>query len=84
VRAGALLPTSTLRIDLHPADLRHPRHMLALEWVLAYSSPRRAAVTYRELAGVAPSSGRPGRAVTQPLRAVNIDGSKDLTAESPA
>ena len=84
VRAGALLPTSTLRIDLHPADLRHPRHMLALEWVLAYSSPRRTAVTYRELAGVAPVATRSGRARTQPLSAVNIDGSNDLTAESPA
>jgi predicted deacetylase len=52
VRASALLPTSTLRVDLHPADLRHPRHMLALEWVLARSSPRRSAITYRELAGV--------------------------------
>jgi predicted deacetylase len=52
VRAGALLPTSTLRIDLHPADLRHPRHMLALERVLHRAAPRRAAVTYRQLAGV--------------------------------
>jgi predicted deacetylase len=52
VRAGALLPTSTLRVDLHPADLQHPRHMLALEWVLARSAPRRHAITYRELAGV--------------------------------
>lgn len=51
VRAGALLPTSTLRLDLHPTDLRHPRHMLALEWVLQRAGGR-AAVTYRELAGV--------------------------------
>jgi predicted deacetylase len=50
VRAGALLPTSTLRLDLHPADLRHPRHMMALEWVLQRARSR-AAVTYRELAG---------------------------------
>jgi len=84
VRAGAMLPTSTLRIDLHPADLRHPRHMLALEWVLARSGSRRSAVTYRELAGVPPVTGRSGRALTQPLRAVNSDGSNDLTAESPA
>jgi len=84
VRASALLPISTLRIDLHPADLRHPRHMLALEWVLAHSGPRRTAVTYRELAGAAPVATRPGRGPTQPLRAVNIDGSNDLTAESPA
>jgi predicted deacetylase len=51
VRAGALLPTSTLRLDLHPADLRHTRRMLALEWVLQHAAGR-TAVTYRELAGV--------------------------------
>ncbi len=50
VRAGSLLPTSTLRIDLHPSDLRYPRHMMALEWVLQRAQPR-AAITYRELAG---------------------------------
>lgn len=52
VRAGALFATGTLRVDLHPADLQHPRHMMALEWVLARSSSRRTAITYRELAGV--------------------------------
>lgn len=51
LRAGSMLPTSTLRVDLHPADLRHPRHMMALEWVLSRAQGR-AAVTYRELAGV--------------------------------
>jgi predicted deacetylase len=50
LRAGAMLPTSTLRLDLHPGDLRHPRHMMALEWALQRSRARRA-VTYRELAG---------------------------------
>jgi predicted deacetylase len=50
IRAGSLLPTSTLRLDLHPSDLRHPRHMLALEWVLARAASRRTAVTYLELA----------------------------------
>lgn len=52
VRAGALLPTGTLRLDLHPADLQNARHMMALEWVLGHSSAKRTAVTYRELAGV--------------------------------
>ncbi|MGD1058726.1 MAG: DUF2334 domain-containing protein [Solirubrobacteraceae bacterium] len=52
VRASSLLPTGTLRVDLHPADLQHPRHMMALEWVLARSGSRRTAITYRELAGV--------------------------------
>jgi predicted deacetylase len=51
VRIGSLLPTRTLRVDLHPAYLRHPRHMLALEWVLKRSGPSRTAVTFRELAG---------------------------------
>jgi predicted deacetylase len=50
VRAASLLPTQTLRLDVHPADLRNPRHMLALEWVLSRSGPRRAAVTYEDLA----------------------------------
>jgi predicted deacetylase len=52
VRAGSLLPTDTLRLDLHPSDLTHTRHMLALEWVLARAASRRTAITYRELAGV--------------------------------
>jgi|SRR5271154_3227442 len=52
MRAGSLLPATTLRLDLHPADLLHPRHMMALEWVLKRAGPRRRAVTYRELAGV--------------------------------
>lgn len=84
VRAGSLLPTSTLRLDLQPSDLQIPRHMMALEWVLARAGSRRTAVTYRELAGVAPLAGRAGREPTQLLPAVNIAGSNDLTAESPA
>ena len=51
VRAGSMLPTSTLRLDLHPADLHNPRHMMALEWVLARAGTQRTAITYRELAG---------------------------------
>jgi len=50
VRIGALLATSALRIDVHPADLRHARHMMALEWVLGRNGTRRRAITYRELA----------------------------------
>ncbi len=52
VRIGSLLPTGTLRLDVHPAYLQHPRHMLALEWVLGRVGGRRTAVTYLELAGV--------------------------------
>ncbi len=50
IRAGAVLAGATLRLDLHPSDLRHPRHMLALEWVLGHAAGRRDAVTYDELA----------------------------------
>jgi uncharacterized protein len=50
LRTGALLSGQTLRLDLHPADLQHPRHMLALEWVLRRAANRRAAITYDELA----------------------------------
>jgi predicted deacetylase len=59
LRMGALLAPSTLRVDLHPADLRHPRHMMALEWVLQRNGGRRRAITYGELAGVGGAS--PGR-----------------------
>lgn len=50
LRAGALLSGGTLRLDLHPADLDHTRHMLALEWVLTRSHGVREAVTYQQLA----------------------------------
>jgi predicted deacetylase len=50
LRAGSLLSAGTLRLDLHPADLDDPRHMLALEWVLGRSARTREAVTYEQLA----------------------------------
>jgi predicted deacetylase len=84
VRAGSLLPMSTLRLDLQPADLQLARHMMALEWVLARSGPQRTAVTYRELAGVTQASGCTSRSPAQPFPAVNIAGSSDFTADSPA
>jgi predicted deacetylase len=60
LRVGALLPTRTLRLDLHPADLRHARRMMALEWVLQRAHPR-SAITYPELAGAEyPRVGRAG------------------------
>jgi predicted deacetylase len=49
IRAGGMLAGETLRLDLHPADLQHPRHMIALEWVLAHTARRRDAITYDEL-----------------------------------
>jgi len=51
IRACAMLPTSTLRLDVHPCDLRRPRHMMALERVLERAAPERTAVTYQDLAG---------------------------------
>jgi predicted deacetylase len=49
IRAGGLLCGENLRLDLHPADLQHPRHMIALEWVLHRAGRRRQAITYDEL-----------------------------------
>jgi predicted deacetylase len=49
IRAGSLLCGNTLRLDLYPADLQHPRHMMALEWVLHRAGRRREAITYDEL-----------------------------------
>jgi hypothetical protein len=50
IRAGSLVQGRTLRLDLHPADLDRPRHMLALERVLSRAGGRRTAITYDELA----------------------------------
>ncbi len=50
MRAGSLLPGEHLRVDLHPSDLERPRHMMALERVLARAGGRRTAITYSELA----------------------------------
>jgi predicted deacetylase len=50
MRAGSLLQGEHLRLDLHPSDLERPRHMMALERVLARAGGRRTAITYNELA----------------------------------
>lgn len=50
IRAGSFMQRRTLRLDLHPADLDRPRHMLALERVLHRAEGRRTAITYDELA----------------------------------
>jgi uncharacterized protein len=49
IRAGSLVCGQNLRLDLHPADLQHPRHMLALEWILARAGHRREAITFEEI-----------------------------------
>jgi predicted deacetylase len=48
VRAGAAIAGRTLRLDLHPADFEHPRHVLALESVLRRAG-HRTALTYDDL-----------------------------------
>lgn len=50
IRAGSFMQGRTLRLDVHPADLDRPRHMLALERVLTRAGGRRTAITYDELA----------------------------------
>jgi predicted deacetylase len=49
IRAGSLLAGNTMRLDLHPASLEHPRYMTALEWVLSRAGRRREAITYDDL-----------------------------------
>jgi predicted deacetylase len=48
VRLGALAAGPLLRLDLHPADFDRPRHVLALESVLARAGGR-TPVTYDDL-----------------------------------
>jgi len=65
LRTGGLLAGRTLRLDLHPADLQRPRHMLALEWVLQRAAHRRTAATYDELADVEPRALQPSALKTE-------------------
>ena len=58
IRTGAVLCGDTLRLDLHPSDLEHTRHMLALEWVLRWASRGRTAATYDELVNAAQRTSR--------------------------
>jgi predicted deacetylase len=53
LRAATLLAGDLLRLDLHPEDLEHPSHVLALEWVLRRSVPGRQPVTYDDLTAAA-------------------------------
>ena len=48
VRAGARFSRDLLRLDLHPTDFDHPRHVEAVERVLQMARDR-AAVTYDDL-----------------------------------
>jgi hypothetical protein len=58
IRLGGALAGDLLRLDLHPADLEHPRHVMALERALEHSRGRRTAITYAELLAGAGASGR--------------------------
>jgi predicted deacetylase len=49
IRAGSVLCGETLRLDLHPSDLEHSRHMLALEWALGRTATQRSAITFEEI-----------------------------------
>jgi predicted deacetylase len=49
IRLGSAIAGDVLRLDVHPADLAHPRHVMALEWALQRHAPRREAITYGEL-----------------------------------
>jgi predicted deacetylase len=49
IRLGSLLCGATMRLDLHPADLQYPRHMIALERLLSRAGTARRAITYEEL-----------------------------------
>jgi len=56
LRAGARLSGELLRLELHPSDLDHPRHVGAVERVLRHARDR-SAVTYDELAGAGAGAG---------------------------
>jgi predicted deacetylase len=49
LRVVSRLAGPTLRLDVHPLDLRSPSHMLALEDVIRRARRRRACVTYDDL-----------------------------------
>jgi predicted deacetylase len=85
LRAGTLLSGATLRLDLYPADLDRPSHMLALEWVLQRSASTREAVTYEELAACAAQPGPPLQPGLRPVfTPEKSDGLSGFTSERPA
>jgi predicted deacetylase len=84
LRAGALVSGATLRLDLHPADLDHPNHMLALEWVLSRSAATREAVTYEQLATGTARSILPPRLADVRYSSEKSDGLSGFTSERPA
>jgi predicted deacetylase len=83
LRAGALVSGRTLRLDLHPSDLDHPNHMLALEWVLQRSAWARQAVTYEQLAGGAVQPSPPPRPIADLRYPEKSDGLSGFTSERP-
>jgi hypothetical protein len=49
IRLGSVSGAGVLRLDVHPSDLEHPRHVMALEWALLRSGAQRDPITYDEL-----------------------------------
>jgi predicted deacetylase len=78
VRTGALLAGRTLRVDLHPSHLQHPRQVRALEWALTRSVRRRTAVTYDELAGTWLGASEPASADTPRAKRIGAEHSERL------
>jgi predicted deacetylase len=80
IRTGALLAGRTLRLDLHPSDLQHPRQVRALEWALDRSTRRRTAVTYDELAYTRPGASEPVSAGAPQARRIGAEQPERLAA----
>jgi predicted deacetylase len=78
IRAGALLARRTLRLDLHPSDLQHPRRVRTLEWALTRAAQRRTAVTYDELASAGPEAADPPPAGVPQARRIAAERSEQL------
>jgi predicted deacetylase len=80
IRAGTRLAGHTLRLDLHPSDLQHPRQVQALEWALTRATRRRTVATYDELADTRPGASEPVPAGTPQVRRIGAEHAKRLAA----
>jgi hypothetical protein len=82
IRAGSIVGAHTLRLEVHPADLDHPRHMLALEWVLRRAGQRREAITYDDL--LADADGSAGERERTPPAGVSAAGARIHPLHAPS
>jgi predicted deacetylase len=72
LRARATRAGAVMRLDVHPGDFDHARHVAALERVLARAAGR-AAITYDDLVGGRPVSGDADRQTTSaPFRSAPV------------